>query len=72
MVLLKMSVGLIVLQGLIVQFMVVTKAEPYDDDSDWDAEQKTQRGYGKSFIFSIIYPHSLIRFLYLPSRTGLD
>lgn len=45
--LLKFSVGLIVLQGLIVQFMTVTGSEPYDDDSDYSAEDKTIRGYSK-------------------------
>jgi hypothetical protein len=45
--LLKFSVGLIVLQGLVVQFMVAADAQPYNDDNNWTAEEKTQRGYCK-------------------------
>lgn len=44
-VLLKVSVGAIVLQGLVEQFLVMADAEPYSDDGTFDAEQKTQRGY---------------------------
>lgn len=43
--LLKFSVGLIVLQGLIAQFLVLTNTEPYNDDSTWNKEDKTLRGY---------------------------
>lgn len=42
---LKFSVGLIVLQGLIAQFLVIANAEPYNDDSQWSKEEKTLRGY---------------------------
>ena len=53
--LLKVSVGLIVLQGLIVQFMSVADSEPYNDDSDWSAEEKTVRGYCKnSFLLNLL------------------
>lgn len=47
--LLKFSVGLIVLQGLVAQFIIAANAEPYTDDSNWDKEDKTQRGYCKFF-----------------------
>lgn len=43
--LLKFSVGLIVLQGIIEQALVLAHAEPYQDDSQWSKEDKTQRGY---------------------------
>jgi len=43
--LLKISVVLIVLQGLIAQIMVTANAEPYSDDSTWNSAQKTNRGY---------------------------
>lgn len=49
--LLKFSVGLIVIQGLIVQFMALTNSEPYNDDNDLSAEDKTIRGYCKSSQF---------------------
>jgi len=44
-ILLKFSVGLIVLQGIVETIMVSFKAEPYADDSNWSAEDKTIRGY---------------------------
>lgn len=43
--LLKFSIGLIVFEGLICQFMIAFNKEPYDDDSDWNAEEKTSRAY---------------------------
>lgn len=43
--LLKFSIGLLVLEGLIAEFMVSFNAEPYDDDDTHDAEDKTYRGY---------------------------
>ncbi len=46
--LLKFSVGLIVLQGLVVSFMAVTHSQPYNGDDEWSAARKTMRGYGKS------------------------
>jgi hypothetical protein len=53
---LKISVGLIVLEGLIAQFMTVTGDEPYGDDSDWNAEEQTLRGYCKFVKFSFCMP----------------
>lgn len=47
-VLLKCSVGLIVLEGLICSFLISSGRTPYsDDDGDdtYDADEKTQRGY---------------------------
>mmetsp|Transcript_13121 Transcript_13121/g.14198 ORF Transcript_13121/g.14198 Transcript_13121/m.14198 type:complete len:340 (+) Transcript_13121:181-1200(+) len=43
--LLKFSVGLIVLQGLVVSFMAVTHSQPYNGDDEWSAARKTMRGY---------------------------
>jgi hypothetical protein len=45
--LIKFSVGLIVLQDIILSFLVAFDAEPYNDDSNFDAEEKTVRGYCK-------------------------
>lgn len=47
-VLLKLSVGAIVLEGLIEQFIVMADAQPYNDDSTYSSEEKTQRGYCES------------------------
>lgn len=44
-VLLKLSITMIVFQGLIAEFMISFDAEPYDDDNDYSAEDKTYRGY---------------------------
>jgi hypothetical protein len=52
-ILLKFSVGLIVLQGIVETIMVSFKAEPYSDDSNWSAEDKTIRGYCK---FDLLLP----------------
>lgn len=43
--LLKISVGLIVVQGLIEQFLVMADDSPYDDDSQFTTANKTQRAY---------------------------
>lgn len=43
--LLKCSVGLIVVQGIVEALMVATNSEPYTDDSTWNSEDKTIRGY---------------------------
>lgn len=52
--LLKFSVGLIVLQGLVCEFMIQANAEPYNDDNNWSSEEKLQRGYCKSCIFILL------------------
>lgn len=52
--LLKCSVGLIVLEGLIANFLVNSGKSPYsadDGDDMYDMEEKTQRGYCKSTFF---------------------
>ena len=45
--LIKFSVGLIVLQDIILSFLVAFNSEPYSDDSQYSAEDKTIRGYCK-------------------------
>jgi len=48
--LLKCSVGLIVLEGLIANFLISSGRSPYssdDGDDRYDTEEKTQRGYCK-------------------------
>jgi hypothetical protein len=48
--LLKFSVGLIVIEGLICTFLVNSGKSPYssdDGDDTYNAEEKTQRGYCK-------------------------
>lgn len=48
--LLKFSVGLIVLEGLICNFLINSGKTPYssdDGDDTYDADEKTQRGYCK-------------------------
>lgn len=42
---LKISVTLIVLQGLIESFMISAGSEPYNDDDKLSSEEKTTRGY---------------------------
>lgn len=59
-VLLKVSVGAIVLEGLIEQFIVMAGAEPYNDDSTFDAEEKTQRGY----CALVLLEFAILSFLY--------
>jgi len=63
--LLKFSVGLIVLQGLIAQIMVTANAEPFSDDSTWSSAQKTDRGYALLVLleFVILLIPYLIAFL---------
>ena len=58
--LLKFSVTLIVFQGLVIQFMSVLGGEPYADDDQYSAMDKTIRGYGKPqplllFLLSSLY-----------------
>lgn len=43
--LLKFSVGMIVLEGLIEQFIVLAGASPYGDDGPYDTAENTQREY---------------------------
>jgi len=43
--LLKFSVGMIVLEGLIEQFLVLTNSSPYGDDGSYDTAENTQREY---------------------------
>eukprot|EP01036_Dinobryon_divergens_P027927 gene27927-36789_t len=43
--LVKMSVGAIVLLGLVAQFLLLTGAGPYTDDSNYSEGEKTTRGY---------------------------
>lgn len=47
--LLKVSVGVIVLQGLIESFVFSSGASPYQGDDEYDAEDKTLRAYCESF-----------------------
>ncbi|RYH09878.1 hypothetical protein EON65_39810 [archaeon] len=42
---LKLSITVIVLEGLIAEFMVRFGGSPYDDDHDWSMEDQTYRGY---------------------------
>lgn len=42
---LKFSITLIVLEGLIAEFMVRFGGAPFDDDSEWSMEEQTYRGY---------------------------
>jgi hypothetical protein len=61
--LLKCSVGLIVLEGLIANFLVSSGKSPYssdDGDDTYDTEAKTQRGYCECivhhlFLFSSVW-----------------
>jgi hypothetical protein len=53
--LLKFSVGLVVLQGLVSQFMIESGKEPFNDDNTWSAQQKTERGYCKSISSIALY-----------------
>ena len=43
--LLKVSVGAIVVQGLIESFVFSSGASPYGDDDEFSAEDKTLRAY---------------------------
>lgn len=64
--LLKCSVGLIVLEGLIANFLVNSGKSPYssdDGDDTYDMEEKTQRGYCalvliELMILSLIYVYA--------------
>lgn len=46
-ILLKVTVGVIVLQGLIAAFIYSSGASPYSDDDELSQEEKTQRAYCK-------------------------
>jgi hypothetical protein len=52
--LLKLSISLIVLEGLIAEFMISFDAAPYDDDSEFDKDEKTYRAYC-TFRYSFVY-----------------
>mmetsp|Transcript_18815 Transcript_18815/g.31501 ORF Transcript_18815/g.31501 Transcript_18815/m.31501 type:complete len:353 (-) Transcript_18815:377-1435(-) len=55
--LLKMSVGLIVLEGLITNFLIRTGKTPYsDDDGDdhYDGDEKTVRGYAALVLIELM------------------
>lgn len=56
--LIKFSVGLIVLQDIILSFLVAFNREPYSDDSEYDSEEKTIRGYCK--FIEVIFVEILI------------
>ncbi len=58
--LLKTSVGLIVIQGLVAQFLYDYGASPFNDDSTYNAQEKTMRSYctfieQASVIIIVIY-----------------
>ena len=55
--LLKFSVGIIVLEGIICTFLISTGKTPYsDDDGDdsYNSDEKTQRGYCEFIWFKVI------------------
>ena len=52
--LLKTSVGLIVIQGLIEEFMYEGGVSPYNDDGTFNTRQKTQRGYCEFVLYSFL------------------
>jgi hypothetical protein len=49
----KISVGLIVAQGLVAQFLIITGSSPYVEDDHLSAEEKTIRGYSTWHTYSI-------------------
>ena len=49
----KFSVGLIVAQGLVAQFLTITGSSPYVDDDHLSAKEKTIRGYSTWHTYSI-------------------
>lgn len=53
--LLKVSVGAIVVQGLIESFVYSSGASPYKDDDVFSAEDKTLRAYCELLICSICF-----------------
>ena len=55
--LVKMTVGWLVIQGIVCQFMISTDSEPYNDDSHWSSTEKLQRGYCKYEEYSTIKNH---------------
>jgi hypothetical protein len=46
-ILLKISVGAIVVQGLVESFLYTSGTSPFKDDDTYDAEEKTLRAYCK-------------------------
>lgn len=44
----KVAVGLIVIQGLVAQFLTLTGKSPYVDDDHYSVADKTTKGYCKS------------------------
>lgn len=57
--LLKFSVGIIVLEGLICNFLINSGKTPYssdDGDDTYDSAEKTQRGYCKCQLLSACFP----------------
>lgn len=52
--LLKTSVGLIVVQGLIEEFMYEGGVSPYNDDDTFNTRQKTQRGYCELVLLEFV------------------
>eukprot|EP01040_Poterioochromonas_malhamensis_P003558 gene3558-3802_t len=75
--LLKFSVGLIVLQGLVCEFMIQANAEPYNDDNNWSSEEKLQRGYCLLVLleFVILVVPYMYTFLYqidLPPKKPVE
>jgi hypothetical protein len=68
--LLKFSVGLIVLQGLVEQGLVLANAEPYNDDSEWTKEDKTQRGYCLLVMLEFVLLQVPYLFAFIPVITA--
>jgi hypothetical protein len=62
--LLKMSVGAIVLQGLIESFLYSSGASPYGDDANFDSEEKTLRAYCTYYL--ILHYQRCFRRFFLP------
>ena len=52
MMLLKFSIGLIVMEGLACEFIIALDKAPYSDDGTFSTEEKQQRAYCKSFASS--------------------
>lgn len=57
-ILLKISVGAIVVQGLIESFLYSSGTSPYKDDDQYDAEEKTLRAYCKIVSF-VVHTHEI-------------
>jgi len=52
---------MIVLEGLIEQFIYIAGASPYNDDDTFSTEEKTQRGY----CILVLLEFAIISFLYV-------